>query len=238
MIWFTSDTHWNHTNILKYCSRPFANVKQMNDELIRRWNSVVKQDDTVYHLGDVAFGSTQQTVDILNQLAGNKVLIVGNHDSHNLQNREFRACFTRIEHYYELQHNNHLYTMSHYPMLSWQGSNRSSVSLAGHRHLRKQEGNILRFDVGVDANDFTPVSIEYLEQWRRETKAAIKAAHNTPSDRRGTMRNEGLESYNNRRTVEQVIASLPVKRQAKIKARYWSLRVFFGIKDVLIRLFN
>ena len=53
--WVISDTHWYHENIIKLCHRPFLSAKEMNEKLIENWNSVVSRDDTVYHLGDVAF---------------------------------------------------------------------------------------------------------------------------------------------------------------------------------------
>jgi len=81
-IWVTSDTHFFHANIIKYCNRPFDNPKQMNECLIDNWNSVVKQGDKVYHLGDVFMGEGgyEGIGPLLNRLHGSKRLIVGNHD--------------------------------------------------------------------------------------------------------------------------------------------------------------
>jgi len=80
-IWLTSDTHFSHTNIIKYCSRPFANAEEMNEVLIENWNKVVKPGDLVYHLGDVVMGGTQDEFKKLwPRLTGRKRLVVGNHD--------------------------------------------------------------------------------------------------------------------------------------------------------------
>ena len=80
-IFFTSDTHFGHANIIKYCARPFASVQEMNRELIARWNAVVGPRDTVYHLGDFAFGKASEAPTFLRKLNGaKKILIRGNHD--------------------------------------------------------------------------------------------------------------------------------------------------------------
>src|SRR3990167_10184368 len=84
-IWFTSDTHFNHTNIINYCNRPFVfdgtpNVQSMNQALIEHWNANVSSSDVIYHLGDFSFGTKKQASDILHMLNGYKVLIKGNHD--------------------------------------------------------------------------------------------------------------------------------------------------------------
>ncbi len=79
-VFFTSDTHFGHANIIKYCNRPYSDVAQMDAELIRRWNMVVNYGDTVFHLGDFAFANEARVEYLLNQLRGIKILIAGNHD--------------------------------------------------------------------------------------------------------------------------------------------------------------
>ena len=80
MIYFTSDTHFYHKNIIKYCNRPFKDEIDMNNKLIDNWNSIVTNNDTVYHLGDFALTSYNNLKDIFNKLNGNIILIRGNHD--------------------------------------------------------------------------------------------------------------------------------------------------------------
>lgn len=82
-IWFTSDTHFCHRNIIKYEDRPFTDVEQMNSEIIHRWNEVVAPEDTVYHLGDVALGPAERFYPLVAALNGRKILIRGNHDGHS-----------------------------------------------------------------------------------------------------------------------------------------------------------
>jgi calcineurin-like phosphoesterase family protein len=82
-IWFTSDTHFFHENVIKYCSRPYQNIEEMNSKLIDNWNSCVKKNDIVWHLGDFSFGSKDNIRKILPRLNGRIRLIKGNHDRHN-----------------------------------------------------------------------------------------------------------------------------------------------------------
>lgn len=80
--WFISDTHFGHGNIIKYCDRPFKDVPQMDQHLIKQWNSVVKKNDTVYHLGDFSLGHPKEVVGmIVEELNGNIKLVKGNHDT-------------------------------------------------------------------------------------------------------------------------------------------------------------
>lgn len=80
MRYFIADTHFNHENIIKYCNRPFENAKEMNKYIIAKWNSVITQNDIVYHLGDVGFGTTEELKELVSRLNGTKILIRGNHD--------------------------------------------------------------------------------------------------------------------------------------------------------------
>jgi calcineurin-like phosphoesterase family protein len=76
----TSDTHFYHYNVISYCDRPFLTVEEMNKRLIEDWNSVVGKEDTVYFLGDFSFGSIEMMREVLEQLNGYIVFILGNHD--------------------------------------------------------------------------------------------------------------------------------------------------------------
>ncbi|MGD9682620.1 MAG: metallophosphoesterase [Candidatus Obscuribacterales bacterium] len=81
-IWVISDTHFNHGNIIDYCSRPFKGIREMDEEMIARWNAVVKPQDKVYHLGDVYMGASKGYIEmVLSRLQGHKRLILGNHDN-------------------------------------------------------------------------------------------------------------------------------------------------------------
>ena len=84
-VYFTSDTHFNHANIIGFCNRPFKNVEEMNETLITNWNRVVGVDDIVFHLGDFCLGGSAEWTNVLNRLNGKIYLIVGNHDIKNLR---------------------------------------------------------------------------------------------------------------------------------------------------------
>ena len=81
VTWFTSDLHFFHRNILKYCaaSRPFSDASAMNSAIVENWNSRINPTDEVWILGDVSFGELEPTVLTLGQLKGGKRLIIGKH---------------------------------------------------------------------------------------------------------------------------------------------------------------
>lgn len=78
--WFTSDTHFGHQNIIRYCDRPFSNTDEMDEAIIANWNEVVAPEDTVYHLGDVALGAIAESLPKVARLNGYKICVLGNHD--------------------------------------------------------------------------------------------------------------------------------------------------------------
>ena len=79
-IWFTADTHFGHSNILRYCERPFDNIGEHDLALIDNWNSCVRPGDTVFHLGDLALASKGRLKSIIERLNGQITLLLGNHD--------------------------------------------------------------------------------------------------------------------------------------------------------------
>lgn len=79
-IFYTSDSHFGHENIIKYCDRPFSNTDEMDERLISNWNEVVQPEDTVYHLGDAALGKIDKSLANVGRLNGYKILVLGNHD--------------------------------------------------------------------------------------------------------------------------------------------------------------
>lgn len=162
MIYFTSDTHFSHRNILKYCNRPFTSIEEHDETLITNWNSVVTTKDTVYHLGDFGFGSSKKLYELSLQLNGTIYLIQGNHDRATVKS----PCKDRFEWIKDLHKltcqekgNTYQFILCHYAMRSWNKSYWGVPHLYGHSHgtLPFYKNSL---DVGVDCNNFYPVNIK------------------------------------------------------------------------------
>lgn len=137
-IFFISDLHFGHNNIIRYDHRPYKNANEMDEDLIKKWNSVVSDEDKVYILGDISWHNEDKTVEIFNQLKGTKILIKGNHDNIK-RGSELAKCFTNIQDYAEFYLNKkNKVVMSHYPILFWNGQFRDTVHLYGHVHNSHQ----------------------------------------------------------------------------------------------------
>jgi len=176
-IWFTSDIHFNHKNIIKYCQRPWETVDEMNEALIANWNSVVKKDDTVFILGDIGFGSVTKTVELVSRLNGHKILLPGNHDREFIHKEEVRALFDDILPlaYIKIEEF-HIY-LCHFPFLCFDGAysgEKATWQLFGHCHSKKGSFGLdsqrlihcypTQYDVGVDNNNYFPISFETVKE--------------------------------------------------------------------------
>lgn len=130
---FSSDYHFYHTNIIRYQSRPFDSVDEMNQGLIDNNNSVVGKKDTLYIVGDIAIGATPlEIANILNQMNGRKILIVGNHDIPFLKHADFTSCFAEIHHLLSIKLNKQYIQLCHYPLEIWDRAHYGSWMLHGH----------------------------------------------------------------------------------------------------------
>ena len=170
MIYFTSDTHFYHNNIVQLCDRPFRDYDEMHRTLVLNWNSMVRDTDEIYILGDfIHKGNGEEANKILKKLKGKKYLIRGNHDKY-LEDIHFdQNLFIWVKDYYGLNYKKIKFILFHYPILEWAGFFRDSIHLYGHVHNAKKDpiqaerlkvlGN-RAFNVGVDVNYFAPVSIE------------------------------------------------------------------------------
>ena len=167
MVYFTSDLHFGHKNVISMCNRPFETVDQMNETLIKNWNSVVSEMDEIYILGDITLHrSWNHIAKYLRDLNGKKSLIKGNHDKWLYDKKCDRSYFDIIVPYHELDIEGRKLVLCHYPIADWNGKYRGSIHLHGHVHsthwsaLQVSIGRV--YDVGVDANNYFPVSLDQI----------------------------------------------------------------------------
>lgn len=156
-VFFTSDTHFFHGNIIRFCNRPFKDVETMNETIISNWNNTVGQDDIVFHLGDFCLGGSAEWTRILDRF------------EHVAMQMHITVDKQKIY-------------LNHYPFLCFDGGYKDVWQLFGHVHTRKNNTGIdaarlqylypTQYDVGVDNNNYTPVSFEQVK--RRVTKQIEK----------------------------------------------------------------
>ena len=173
-IWVTSDTHFSHYNIIKYCNRPFTSIKEHDETLIDNWNFLVQPNDLVYHLGDVIFGSREHCIELLSRLNGKIFLISGNHDKCALR-QEVRTRFIDVKQLHQIKYvlNNTTFelVLCHYAMRVWNKCHHGSLHCFGHSH-GKLVGGRSSMDVGVDVNNFRPIHINKVIELLTDTDTA------------------------------------------------------------------
>lgn len=182
-VFYTSDTHFTHEGVIGFAHRPFANAQSMGDHLINAWNRVVHPQDTVYHLGDFAYDdATKRQVDrLLRRLNGNKFLVVGNHDTLHVA-MSGGWVSRRSTRQRSVVHDGMGITihMTHAPptLVERARANRRTLFLHGHLH-QKHPGQFPLYDVGVDANGFTPVEetvlLDRFMRWEKQRAHALLA---------------------------------------------------------------
>ncbi len=179
MIFFTSDHHFGHSNIIKYCNRPFKSVDEMNEEMVNRWNEVVEKDDIVYYLGDFSL-SIKAVEQYLPRLNGNKYLIMGNHDQchpcHGKKSDWKKVKYFELGwgdigefHYVNIEGNE--VKLHHMPykddtdqrFTEYRPFDKGNWLLHGHVH-NKWKVKDKMINVGVDVWDFYPVSIDKIKE--------------------------------------------------------------------------
>jgi calcineurin-like phosphoesterase family protein len=186
-IFFTSDTHYGHTNICRGVSkwrdvngnvpvsqtRDFKTLYHMNDAIVESINSVVGEDDILFHLGDWSFGGFENIAEFRNRIVCKNIhLVLGNHDHHIENNRDgIQDLFSSVNQYLRLQVSVYpgavLHTgkvdlvLMHYPIASWHNMNDGVIHLHGHVHLppNKKLAQGKAMDVGVDGNFLVPYSL-------------------------------------------------------------------------------
>jgi calcineurin-like phosphoesterase family protein len=154
-VWFSSDHHFFHKNILVYqpVSRPFATLEEMHEIMIERWNNLIKRFDKVYHLGDFAFG--RANISIAARLNGNKRLILGNHDAYPME--EYAKYFKSI---HGALHWNDC-VLTHIPVHTSELEHRSKYNIHGHKHLCSID-DPRYINVNCDVRNLTPINADEL----------------------------------------------------------------------------
>lgn len=180
-IYYISDTHFGHANIINFDNRPYKDVNEMDEALINNWNNVVSNEDTVYILGDFCWLKEDKWIEYLNQLKGKKQLIRGNHDLKNMSTA-LKSKFEDIKDYKEITDNGRHVIMCHYPILCYKSSYDSKAwMLHGHTHITREQdfveswtkeligtrisnsdswGHVI--NVGCMLHDYTPMTLDNL----------------------------------------------------------------------------
>lgn len=149
---YISDFHFGHKNVIKFDYRPFESVDEMNSTLIANWNDTVGHNDNVYVLGDFCWGKSDEWIDILSQLKGNKYLIAGNHDLRNPPS-DVRRFFQDWRDYKEIFDNDRKVIMCHYPIPFYKSDYSSNTfMLYGHVHITFENEYVeqLRYEIQND----------------------------------------------------------------------------------------
>lgn len=168
MIYYTADLHFCHKGVILMNNRPFEDVEKMNTAIVDNYNKIVSNNDTVYILGDIGFPKNQTQVDdiidLVKRLKGKKILIVGNHDHKLLKREEFINSFIEIAEYKSIMDGDRRVILFHYPIAEWDGYFRDAVHLHGHIHNNNCDliEHKNRFNVGIDVQDFKPVTLTEL----------------------------------------------------------------------------
>lgn len=195
-LWFTSDTHYNHSNICAattnwaispedYRVRNFKNLDQMNDTLVNNINNLVGENDILIHLGDWSFGGFESIAEFRSRIICKNVhIVLGNHDHHILNNKNnIQSLFASVHQYLflsvslpQVSRNQKVekydFVCMHYPIASWQNMNQGVIHLHGHTHLppnhRVHKGKAM--DVGVEGNGLEPISLREILKLVKDNK--------------------------------------------------------------------
>ena len=192
LVFLTADLHLNHENIIKEEFGPhrrtqFSSIREMNDTIIRNWKNKISDSDTVYVLGDFALGNPEGAVELISNLPGKKYLLMGNHDVPKIQ--KGKKCVTApidLEHFkypmdlfeevypeskkVELEYDKYTFVMNHFPPNISPETTfpKHHIYLHAHSHspqtynMANMALHIPVYDVGVDANGFSPISVDEL----------------------------------------------------------------------------
>ena len=168
MVLYTADLHFGHANVVRMDHRPFADVGEMNEYLIKRWNDRVQNNDDVYIVGDFWYKGAKLPQDILRRLKGRKHLIVGNHDGKLLKNSTAMSYFETVNDLLTITDGDKQVVLCHYPLAEWPRYYRNAYHVYGHIHNNKNQAyyTMAKEDRALNAgcmlNNYTPASLQEL----------------------------------------------------------------------------
>ena len=168
MIFYTADLHFGHKNIIRSDQRPFFNVSDMDESLIRLWNDKVSDKDTVYIIGDFCYRNERPAEWYLKQLKGKKHLVIGNHDEPILQDKKALSYFVTVNNIVEIKDEAKRVVLCHYPLAEWDGFYRGSFHVYGHIHGNRNHtyeimsGIEGAYNAGCMINHYAPATFDEL----------------------------------------------------------------------------
>lgn len=191
MIFFTADTHFNHTRVIEFSGRPYKDAGHMQEMLIDNWNQVVTNNDQVWHLGDAIFtrGSNKDAElveSILSRLNGQKFLITGNHDREDvIRSRHWQAVYPMHEIKVKLHPDDvhaQRIVLCHYALRTWNQMHRGAWMLHGHSHGNLVDISGKSMDVGVDCHNYSPLSLTDIAAYMA-TREIVTHDHHRPDEK-------------------------------------------------------
>lgn len=170
MIYYVSDLHIGHNNAIRFDNRPFADINEMECEIISRWNKKVNSDDDVYILGDIFYHYKKDKAEFLQKLNGKLHLIVGNHDYEMLNTGAALDCFETVDNLKRTIDDGRMVIVCHFPITSWNMKHHGAYHVYGHVHSKINEETLFMmkqeraFNAGCMINNYEPCTLEELEK--------------------------------------------------------------------------
>ena len=182
MIYYIADTHLRDRAIFDKCKRPFKSLEEMENTIINNWNKKVKDDDTVYVLGDLVKDDDFAATSVFNKLKGHKHLIVGNHDCLLLERIKESNLFESVKFIDLIIDNDRKVCVCHYPVMDWMEFNRKGILVYGHIHNKTAANgpaygkikdfykDLPAYNCGVDVCGFEPRTLDELIHLKEANK--------------------------------------------------------------------
>ena len=182
MKYYIADIHFRDEKVFVKCKRPFKNIYEYENEIIKRWNKKVTNNDTVYVLGDLVLDGCAEAIEILPKLKGHKKLIVGNHDENLCEQINQLKIFESIDFIKLVKDKGRNVCLCHYPLMDWMEFNRNGYHIYGHIHnktaingaaysqIKEYYKDKPAFNCGVDVVGFEPVTLDELIKLKEANK--------------------------------------------------------------------